>query len=160
RSADAAAGLVPRHTADDVPGRLLGAADGGCPARPRLSRPSAVGGARAALRLLDQAAVRARTRGTARASAPAAAQSARPAPARASGPPQRASVLCRYAELRKRGLRQGQQGGSAARGAATGRAATGSRREAWCTGALRSGSAARGAARAATAAPRHRRAGL
>ena len=41
RPAAAAAGLVPRHAADDVAGRLLGARDGRRAARPGLSRPSA-----------------------------------------------------------------------------------------------------------------------
>ncbi len=125
-TAAAAAGLVPRHAADDVAGRLLRARDGQCAARPRLSRASAVGRERAALRLLDQAALRARARGAARAPAPAAARTtgtARPAPPRPAGAAERAPVLRRYAPpAARQGRRSAQRwaAGDRARGQARG----------------------------------------
>ena len=141
--------------ADDVAGRLLGARDGQRAARAGLSGPSAVGGARAALCLLGQAALRARARGAARAPAPAADASSASSTA-ASGPSGRTSGSSSPIRRVLSGARtnagaMARPGWPAARSGAPNSPPS--------EGPPARGSAARGSPRAAAAAPRQRRAG-
>ena len=151
-----AAGLVPRHAADDVAGRLLGARDGRRAARPGLSRPSAVGRERPAACLLGQAALRARARGAARAPAPAGDASAATSAA-ASGPSGRTSGSSSPTRRAATAVRTAAAIAPARPpGRATEQGATADERP---DRARAAGSAARRPPRAAPAAPRHRRPG-